>query len=46
MALNFDKLCRICLKSDKKMFDIYTSYYLKRNTLYCEMLLSCTKIKV
>lgn len=45
MALDFNKLCRFCLKTDKKMFDIYTSYYLKRNTLYCEMIANCTKIK-
>ncbi|CAG9568325.1 unnamed protein product [Danaus chrysippus] len=43
--MDFKSICRICLKHNKQNFDIYTSYYAKRNTLYCEMISYCTKIK-
>lgn len=44
--MDFQRICRICLESSKETFDIYTSYYVKRNTLYAEMLSNCTKLKV
>ncbi|XP_039760082.1 zinc finger protein 436-like isoform X2 [Pararge aegeria] len=43
--MDFKTICRICLESSKQTYDIYTSYYLKRNILYCEMLSNCTKLK-
>ncbi|KAG6445526.1 zinc finger protein 62 homolog [Manduca sexta] len=46
VPLDLSKVCRICLQSNKPTCDIYTSYYVKRNTLYCEMLASCTKLKL
>ncbi|XP_075984875.1 uncharacterized protein LOC142982319 [Anticarsia gemmatalis] len=45
MAVDFTKICRICLESNKLTYDIYTCYYVKRNTLYCDMLADCTKLK-
>ncbi|XP_063535767.1 zinc finger protein 239-like [Cydia strobilella] len=43
--MDFTTMCRICLESNKTTYNIYTSYYAKRNTLYCEMLSNCTKLK-
>uniref|UniRef100_A0A2H1X2S8 SFRICE_012238 n=1 Tax=Spodoptera frugiperda TaxID=7108 RepID=A0A2H1X2S8_SPOFR len=45
MALDVTKICRICLESDKISFDMYTSFYEKRNILYSDMLAKCTQIK-
>ncbi|CAH0596470.1 unnamed protein product [Chrysodeixis includens] len=45
MALDFKRICRICLESDKQTYDIYTSLYVKTNTVYCDMLSYCTKLK-
>lgn len=46
MALDFTKICRICLDANKVTYDIYTSYYVKNNTLYSDMLINCTRLKV
>ncbi|KAL0818808.1 hypothetical protein ABMA28_008131 [Loxostege sticticalis] len=43
--MDFTHICRLCLETKKETFDIFTSYYSKRNTLYSEMLSNCTKIK-
>ncbi|XP_063832477.1 zinc finger protein 675-like [Ostrinia nubilalis] len=43
--MDFTKICRVCLDQNKETFDIFTSYYAKRKTLYSEMLSDCTKIK-
>lgn len=45
MALDITKICRICLEPNKQTFDIYTSYCVKKNILYCDMLTNCTKLK-
>ncbi|CAH1636171.1 unnamed protein product [Spodoptera littoralis] len=45
MALDIAKMCRICLESDKISFDMYTSFYEKRNIVYSDMLAKCTQIK-
>ncbi|CAG9793395.1 unnamed protein product [Diatraea saccharalis] len=42
--MDFSQICRVCLQSNKQMFDIYNSYT-KNNILYCEMLSYCTKVK-
>nr|XP_034835739.1 zinc finger protein 525-like [Maniola hyperantus] len=42
--MDFKIICRICLESSKQTFDIYTSYYVKRNILYCEMISNCTQL--
>ncbi|CAK1594109.1 unnamed protein product [Parnassius mnemosyne] len=44
--MDFQRICRICLESSsKETYDIYTSYSVKRKTLYAEMLSNCTKLK-
>ncbi|XP_068619689.1 zinc finger protein 486-like [Battus philenor] len=44
--MDFKRLCRICLEiNHKEAYDIYTSFYVKVNTLYSEMLSICTKLK-
>ncbi|KAM3962069.1 uncharacterized protein ACR2FA_003750 [Aphomia sociella] len=43
--MDFSKICRVCLNSTKQTFDLFTSYYTKRNTFYSEMLIDCTKLK-
>ncbi|XP_072933191.1 uncharacterized protein [Epargyreus clarus] len=43
--MDFKIICRICLKANKIMFDIFTSFCIKRNIFYSEMLTKCTIIK-
>ncbi|XP_026763768.2 zinc finger protein 239-like [Galleria mellonella] len=43
--MDFSKICRICLDSNKQTFDLFTSFYAKRNTFYSDMLTECTKLK-
>lgn len=46
MAPNLSEVCRLCLQSYKLTLDIFTSYYVKRNMSYADMISSCTKLKV
>ncbi|XP_047034878.1 zinc finger protein 660-like [Helicoverpa zea] len=43
--LDFTKICRLCLEPNKQTYDIYTSYCVKSNTTYHDMLTNCTKLK-
>lgn len=44
--LDFKIICRICLQSSKQIYDIYTSFDVKRSILYCDMLSRCTKLTI
>lgn len=40
------KICRICLRIDPRALDMFNSYYEERDTLYCDMLVYCSKVLV